>query len=288
MQLQVQHLIYTRAGLKAERRAQYIATFNEPGSRFRVMLMDISQAAFGLDMRSASRVYFISPVLNPQVEAQAVGRARRISQQRPVTVETLVLRGSIEELIVNRRHHMTPAEHRRVSGLLDDRPLYEWILNAQILPMEDEHDGDDVQVDKREADNGGLAQTAKLETPQFVFGRGFGRQMHPDEGLLVPDSPEAKTHTQRRDLGNNSVDKFTRETNNVGSPARDVLQTSKLAGKGDLKRPLSPATTAMSSSSARDNRVDSPNVSSGADSTAVVPSKKRRVRIAWADVEDGT
>ena len=154
--------------------------------------------------------------------------------------------------------------------------------------LDDEHDGDDLQVDKREADNDGLAQTAKLETPQFVFGRGFGRQMHPDEGLLVPDSPEAKAHTQRRDLGNNSVGKFTRETNNVGSPARDVLQTSKLAGKGDLKRPLSPATTAMSSSSARDNRVDSPNVSSGAGSTAVVPSKKRRVRIAWTDEEDGT
>jgi SNF2 family DNA or RNA helicase len=76
--------------------------------------MDISQAAFGLDMRSASRIYFLSPVLNPQVEAQAIGRARRISQQKPVTVETLVLRGSIEEFMVERRKNMTQAEHRKV------------------------------------------------------------------------------------------------------------------------------------------------------------------------------
>ena len=72
-------------------------------TKSRVLLMDITQAAFGLDMRSASRIYFINPVLNPQVEAQAIGRVRRISQKKPVSVETLVIRGSIEEVIMERR-----------------------------------------------------------------------------------------------------------------------------------------------------------------------------------------
>src|SRR6478752_7718028 len=97
--------------------------------------MDISQAAFGLDMRVASRIYFISPVLNPQVEAQAIGRARRISQQKPVFVETLVLKNSIDEVILERKEHMTQAEHRRVQSILDDGPIYEWVKNARITPL---------------------------------------------------------------------------------------------------------------------------------------------------------
>ncbi|KAI0152038.1 P-loop containing nucleoside triphosphate hydrolase protein [Hypoxylon sp. NC0597] len=177
--LQIQHLIYAKTGLSADRRAQYVTTFTH-NPKFRVLLMDISQAAFGLDMRSASRIYFISPVLNPQVEAQAIGRARRISQQKPVSVETLVLRNSIEEVIVNRRKQLTHAEHNKVKSILDDRLIYHWILDAKIIPMSDEEDG--------------VAQTAMLETPQFIFGRGFGRELHPDEGL-VSGSPEAKNNS---------------------------------------------------------------------------------------------
>src|SRR6266566_4517727 len=128
--------------------------------------MDITQAAFGLDMRSASRIYFINPVLNPQVEAQAIGRVRRISQKKQVSVETLVLRGSLEEVIMERRQKMTQAEHRKCKTILDDGPIYEWMLNARILPLPDD------AVD-------GPAQMAPLKTPQFLFGRGFGRVEHP-------------------------------------------------------------------------------------------------------------
>jgi len=148
--------------------------------------MDISQAAFGLDMRSASRIYFISPVLNPQVEAQAIGRVRRISQSRQVTVETLVLRGSLEEVIVERSRRMTQADHKRCKSILDDRPIYDWILNARILPLPKE--GADVAVDGQED---GPSQMAPLKTPQYIFGRGFGRVVHPDEGLLMDGLPQA-------------------------------------------------------------------------------------------------
>lgn len=167
--LQIHHLIYAR-GITAERRAQYVDTFNH-NARFRVLLMDLSQAAFGLDMRSASRVYFLSPVLNPQVEAQAIGRVRRISQQRQVSVETLVLRDSLEELMVERRQALTQAEHRTMKTILDDRPLYEWILHARVLPLP-------LPLPPTRD------QMAPLAVPQFLFGRGFGRVQHPDEGLV--------------------------------------------------------------------------------------------------------
>ncbi|RGP58747.1 DNA repair rad8 [Fusarium longipes] len=174
--LQIQHLIYAK-GLAVKRRAQYVNTFNH-NPRFRVLLMDISQAAFGLDMREASRIYFISPVLNPQIEAQAIGRARRISQKKAVFVETLVLKNSIEEVILERKQHMTQAEHRQVQSILDVGPIYNWIKNARINPMP--MVGGEVSKE---------SQMAPLETPQYIFRRGFGRIMHPDEGLVLDDSP---------------------------------------------------------------------------------------------------
>ncbi|KAI0841110.1 P-loop containing nucleoside triphosphate hydrolase protein [Hypoxylon sp. FL0890] len=233
--LQIQHLIYARAGLSANRRAQYVATFTH-NPKFRVLLMDISQAAFGLDMRSASRIYFISPVLNPQVEAQAIGRARRISQQKPVSVETLVLRNSIEEVIVNRRKQMTHAEHNKVKSILDDRLIYQWILNAKIIPMPDEEDG--------------VAQTAMLETPQFVFGRGFGRQFHPDEGL-VTGSPENKKNADE------------------AAPRSSISRIPFKASRG-IKRPHSTSSATGDS----EDKVDG-------DEAHAKPSK-RRARVAFA------
>ncbi|KAK3298830.1 P-loop containing nucleoside triphosphate hydrolase protein [Chaetomium fimeti] len=165
--LQIQHLIYAK-GLTPGRRAQYATTFNH-NPKFRVLLMDMTQAAFGLDMQSASRIYFLSPVLNPQVEAQAIGRARRISQRRPVAVETLVLRGSVEEVVVRRRGEMSRAEVARCRSILDDRPIYEWVLNARILGM-----GDD-----------GGGEMARLERPLKVFGTAAGGGLsHPDQDLV--------------------------------------------------------------------------------------------------------
>ena len=278
-QLQIQHLIYTRAGLNAVRRAQYITTFTEPGSRFRVLLMDISQAAFGLDMRSASRIYFVSPVLNPQVEAQAVGRARRISQQKPVTVETLVLRGSIEELIVDRRRHMSRAEHRRIASVLDDRPMYEWILNARILPMGDDNDGDGGTTGQKGDKDDGLAQTARLKTPQFVFGRGFGRPMHPDEGLLPPRSPEANAKTQL-DAPRRS------EPGSVNDLAHGFTRALGIGGKGALKRQRRPAASAPSTLFTTNNELENGKARGDVDTGAeAAPSNKRRTRVVWADEE---
>ncbi|KAI0485206.1 P-loop containing nucleoside triphosphate hydrolase protein [Xylariaceae sp. FL0804] len=259
--LQIKHLIYTRAGLAAERRAQYVATFTY-NQEFRVLLMDISQAAFGLDMKSASRIYFLSPVLNPQVEAQAIGRARRISQQRPVTVETLVLRHSIEEVIVERRRHMSQAEHSKVKNVLDDRVIYQWILNARIqpLPLPTAENGDD-----------GVAQTAKLNVPQYVFGRGFGRELHPDDGLITgsPEGQRAAAEAQQTQTQTRAQTRAQARPNGGGG----TVMQFRLAG--GLKRPRSseePAAAAAAS-----------DAGLGQDVVAAPPNKRARARITFAE-----
>ncbi|KAM3504110.1 hypothetical protein MY10362_003774 [Beauveria mimosiformis] len=167
--LEIQHLIYSNT-IGADRRAEYVKTFHH-NKRFRVLLMDISKAAFGLDMHAASRVYFINPVLNPQVQSQAIARVRRISQHRGVSVETLVLKGSIDEVILDGKEHMTQAEHVKAKTILDVSLIKDWIKNAKIVRV-------------GEAGDSHAAQMVPLATPLPIFGKGFGRLAGPDEGLV--------------------------------------------------------------------------------------------------------
>lgn len=84
---------------------------------------------------------------------------------------------------------MTQAEHRRCKTILDDKAIYEWILNPKIMEMPRGEDGGELK--DRE-------QMAPLKTPQLIFGRGFGKIEHPDEDL-VPTSPEAKMLGKEKD-----------------------------------------------------------------------------------------
>ncbi|KAM7219382.1 P-loop containing nucleoside triphosphate hydrolase protein [Rhypophila decipiens] len=186
--LGIQHLIYAK-GITQVLKATYVAAFTQRSSKFRVMLMDIHQAAFGLNMQSASRIYFINPVFKRQVEAQAVGRARRIGQSaESVTVETLVLKGSMEELIVKRRSEMTPHEQQKCQSVIDDKPIYDWIINAKILPLPG---GENPPSDSD--------QMAQLKAPQLIFGRGFGRETYHGDRELV-EALEGQPKTRKVDM----------------------------------------------------------------------------------------
>jgi hypothetical protein len=124
-------------------------------------------------LSSASRVYFVNPVFSPQVEAQAVKRAHRIGQTKPVFVETLVLKGSIEDVILDRRSHMSNEEHNKCKSILDDQTMYDWIKNISFLDVKPEEVVD---------------QMARLEMSQPVFGKGprVG-ELDPDAYLITPE-----------------------------------------------------------------------------------------------------
>lgn len=240
--LQIHHLIYAK-GISVAIRARYVSTFTHT-SKFRVLLMDIAEAAFGLDMKSASRIYFISPVLDPQVEAQAIGRVRRISQKKSVTVETLVLKDSIEELIVERKTKMTQAEHRRCKSILDDRPIYDWILNAKIIPLPNV-DNDD-----------GPAQMAPLAVPQYIFGREFGREVvDPNEDILMEDPAHAAA------VSTKSKGKRPAEDD---EPAQDKPMARSTSSKGKVRIRIRPAKRARFAD-AEDDDTASPGPSASAE-----------------------
>jgi len=57
-----------------------------------VFLLSMRSGAVGINLTSANYVFVLEPALNPGLEEQAVGRAWRMGQQRPVTVKKLYVK----------------------------------------------------------------------------------------------------------------------------------------------------------------------------------------------------
>lgn len=110
------------------------------------LIMDLRLASHGLTIISATRVYFLSPVWQRSVEAQAIKRAHRIGQTNEVFVETLVLRGTLEEEIYRRRENdvETPANSRQF--VIDDFGMQQFILRHDFLPTSDKKEYSEFQA----------------------------------------------------------------------------------------------------------------------------------------------
>nr|GEV46580.1 helicase-like transcription factor CHR28 [Tanacetum cinerariifolium] len=65
-----------------------------------VMLMSLKAGNLGLNMVSASHVILLDLWWNPATEDQAVDRAHRIGQTRPVTVSRLTIKDTVEDRIL--------------------------------------------------------------------------------------------------------------------------------------------------------------------------------------------
>jgi hypothetical protein len=156
----IKHLIYART-LNVEQRSKYIVTFGTDTS-VRVLLMDVNHGALGLNINKASRIFFINPPCMPHIEAQAIKRAHRIGQTREVFVETLVLRGTVEEAIWRRSKQMTREEHESVGKeISNDSGVARIIQEAKSIPLPNASEG----------------QMAPLDIPLQVFGRSDRRNI---------------------------------------------------------------------------------------------------------------
>lgn len=178
--IDVGYRIYTGT-LSVTQRNDQIDNFNTDIS-CRVLLMKVNLAAHGLHLANASRVFFVNPVWQPSVEAQAIKRAHRIGQTRPVHVETLVLKDTVEDTMFQRRRQMTTEEHQTArKSLLDDPIIQEIILKARPpLFARDE------ALQFRE-------QMAPLAIPQRLFGGGRKRKADKfDSDTVEPPSSRQK------------------------------------------------------------------------------------------------
>ncbi|KAK5015686.1 hypothetical protein LTR16_003296 [Cryomyces antarcticus] len=213
--LDVPHLIYAKT-LTAQQRSEYIVVFDQD-EKFRVLLMDVKQAAYGLNLSSASRVFFVNPVCRPNIEAQAIKRAHRIGQTRPVKVETLVLEGTIEEAMLERANAMTRYEHFDAKTLEDDEKIQRIIQQARVVP-----------VDLNDAT--GYGQMAMLQTPQQLFGRpnrgaaSFLENPFPNpfSNTSKPSKIDSRPTKRQRQKRSAEPSSFTYEGSDETMPSSDI------------------------------------------------------------------
>jgi superfamily II DNA or RNA helicase len=93
---------YLDGSTPAAARGERVAAFQRGEAD--LFLISLKAGGFGLNLTAADYVVITDPWWNPAAEDQAMGRAHRIGQQRPVTVYRLVTAGSIEERIVQMHH----------------------------------------------------------------------------------------------------------------------------------------------------------------------------------------
>jgi SNF2 family DNA or RNA helicase len=107
----VQHLTLVRAGLD-ERQLAYAYLDGHTRDRqgeverfqsdpdLQIFLISLKAGGVGLNLTAADYVFILDPWWNPAVEAQAVDRAHRIGQQRPVFVYKFISQNTVEEKIL--------------------------------------------------------------------------------------------------------------------------------------------------------------------------------------------
>ncbi|MFL6197496.1 MAG: DEAD/DEAH box helicase, partial [Thermoanaerobaculia bacterium] len=85
-------------GRTRDRQAKVEAFQSDPGCR--LFLISLKAGGLGLNLTAADYVYLLDPWWNPAVEAQAIDRAHRIGQVRPVFASRIVARDTVEEKIL--------------------------------------------------------------------------------------------------------------------------------------------------------------------------------------------
>ncbi|KSA02531.1 uncharacterized protein AC631_01706 [Debaryomyces fabryi] len=140
--LGIKYILYATFINPSQRTNNLTEFSNFPGGV--TLIMDLRLASHGLTILSATRVYFINPVWQRSIEAQAIKRAHRIGQTKDVYVETLVLKGTLEEEIYKRRfsneesvndvRDETDKSQKRY--VIDDTGMQEFILRHNFLEHE--------------------------------------------------------------------------------------------------------------------------------------------------------
>lgn len=87
-------------GMSRTQRDAAALDFQDPTSETKVMLVSLKAGNAGLNLTSANHVIIMDPFWNPYIEMQAVDRAHRIGQQKPVQVHRLLVEETVEDRIV--------------------------------------------------------------------------------------------------------------------------------------------------------------------------------------------
>ena len=97
--LEEEEIEYSYLDGSTKDRKSEIDAFQEDPNR-KVFLISLKAGGTGINLTAADYVLIFDPWWNPAAEAQAIDRTHRIGQTRPVTAFRLIMKGTIEEKIL--------------------------------------------------------------------------------------------------------------------------------------------------------------------------------------------
>ncbi len=97
--LDERHLPYAYLDGHTQHRAAEVDRF-QADDALQIFLISLKAGGVGLNLTAADYVFILDPWWNPAVEAQAIDRAHRIGQQRPVFVYKFITQHTVEEKIL--------------------------------------------------------------------------------------------------------------------------------------------------------------------------------------------
>lgn len=116
-----------------QKRPELVQSFNECEEPS-VFLLSLKAAGTGLTLTKADYVFIYDPWWNPAAEQQAIDRAHRIGQDKPVFVYKLVVQGSVEEKILK----LQEEKKQLVQDVISDDELPKHLTTQELAGLLDE------------------------------------------------------------------------------------------------------------------------------------------------------
>ncbi|KAH9903966.1 P-loop containing nucleoside triphosphate hydrolase protein [Xylariomycetidae sp. FL2044] len=120
--------------------------FNAEDSTDFCFLLSTRAGGLGINLMTADTVIIFDSDWNPQADLQAMARAHRIGQKKPVTVYRLVSKETIEEEVLERARNKLLLEYLAIqAGVTDDGKAFREEFKQRGLKLDEAKSADDIQ-----------------------------------------------------------------------------------------------------------------------------------------------
>ncbi|KXJ91935.1 P-loop containing nucleoside triphosphate hydrolase protein [Microdochium bolleyi] len=121
--------------------------FNAEDSNDFCFLLSTRAGGLGINLMTADTVIIFDSDWNPQADLQAMARAHRIGQKRPVTVYRLVSKETIEEEVLERARNKLLLEYLAIqAGVTDDGKAFKEEFRKKGVKVDEAKSADDIQL----------------------------------------------------------------------------------------------------------------------------------------------
>ncbi|KAI2623651.1 CHD1-like protein [Xylaria nigripes] len=120
--------------------------FNAEDSQDFCFLLSTRAGGLGINLMTADTVIIFDSDWNPQADLQAMARAHRIGQKKPVTVYRLVSKETIEEEVLERARNKLLLEYLAIqAGVTDDGKAFKEEFRQKGLRLDEAKSAEDIQ-----------------------------------------------------------------------------------------------------------------------------------------------